>query len=401
MKQIEVKDNLKNVKICRISTVSYFLISQLWNQVEYCRDRGMDVMLVSSSGPELSEVEFKQGLKHKIIEIPRSLNLWKDWIAFCKLIYLFSVHKFDIVHSTTPKAGLLTSLAAFIARVPIRIHTWTGQQWVTLNGPIRYISKLADRLIGILNTQCYADSKSQRQFLIDEKIVKPEKIFVIGYGSLAGVCVDRFNSERWPLSEKRKLRESLGILEGSKVLVFIGRITRDKGIAELIAAFLKIINSDYNADLVLVGPLDQECGGKRSIDSDLIKRSSRIHYTGYQQCPEYYLSIADIFCLPSYREGFGSIVIDAAALGLPTIGSNIPGLVDSIEDGKTGILFPVGDIEALTMIMLDFLESPKKYEKMRMSAKARVAEYFTADLLYGALKVFYLELAKKRSCPVV
>ena len=220
----------------------------------------------------------------------------------------------------------------------------------------------------------------------------PEKIFVIGYGSLAGVCVDRFNSERWPLSEKRKLRESLGILEGSKVLVFIGRITRDKGIAELIAAFLKIINSDYNADLVLVGPLDQECGGKRSIDSDLIKRSSRIHYTGYQQCPEYYLSIADIFCLPSYREGFGTTVIEAAAMGLPAIGTKINGLIDAVNDGVTGILVPVRNVQALFEAIKKLLDNTELMQKMGKAARERCLNLFDARVLNKKLIEEYTHL---------
>jgi glycosyltransferase involved in cell wall biosynthesis len=112
---------------------------------------------------------------------------------------------------------------------------------------------------------------------------------------------------------------------------------------------------------------------------------------------ELYLAISDVLCLPSHREGFGTIVIDAAALGVPTIGSNIPGLVDSIVDGKTGLLFPVGDVQALAGIMTDFLEKPDKYENMRLSAKARVDEFFTADLLYDSLKALYLELAGDRT----
>ena len=390
--------NLEGIKVCRISSVSFYLISQLRNQAEYMRDIGMDVVLVSSGGPELSEMEFSRGLTHEIIEIPRLLDPWNDLIALLKLINLFLRHKFNIVHSTTPKAGLLTAVAAFFAGVPIRLHTWTGQQWINLKGPMRFVSRMADKLIGILNTQCYADSKSQRQFLIDEKIVSPEKITVIGDGSLAGVDVDRFNPQRWPLFEKERLRKSLNISPDSKIFIFIGRITRDKGITELISAFLEIIHSGYNADLLLVGPFDQECGGKRSIDLALIKQDPRIHHLGQQKCPECYLSVSNIFCLPSYREGFGTTVIEAAAMGLPTIGTRITGLVDAVEDGKTGILVNTYDKQALFAAMRQLLDDPELALSMGSAARERCLKLFDARVLNRKLTEEYANLLQ--SCRV-
>jgi hypothetical protein len=153
----ELKHQLKDVKICRISTVPFFIVSQLKGQVEYLRDIGMNVLLVSSEGPEWSMVNIGHGLGVKIINITRSLKPWRDFISLIKLIQLFFIHRFDIVHSTTPKAGLLTAIAAFISRTPVRLHTFTGQPWVTLQGLMRWSSRSADKLIGILNTKCYAD----------------------------------------------------------------------------------------------------------------------------------------------------------------------------------------------------------------------------------------------------
>ena len=387
--------NLEGIKVCRISTVPFFLVAQLRNQVEYMRDMGMDVVLVSSHGPELSDMKFGPGLTHEIIEIPRSLRPYQDFIAFFKLINFLSKHKFNIVHSTTPKAGLLTAMAAFFIRVPIRLHTWTGQQWVTLNGPMRWCSRLADKLIGALNTQCYADSKSQRQFLIDEKIVDSGKISVIGEGSLAGVDLARFHSERWSLVEKRKLRESLNISSDSKIFVFIGRMTRDKGVVELVSAFIKILGLGYHVDLLLVGPFDQECGGKRSVDISLINQNSRIHYVGQQKCPEYYLSISDIFCLPSYREGFGTTVIEAAAMGLPTIGTRINGLVDAVQDGITGILVNAYDSQSVVNAMRRLLDDPELMRSMGKAARARCQDLFDVKVLNKKLIEEYGDLLQR------
>jgi glycosyltransferase involved in cell wall biosynthesis len=392
MKKINPKVSLEGIKICRISSVSYYLVSQLWNQAEYMKDAGMNVVLVSSDGPELRGMKFNSRLTHKIIEIPRSLDLWKDIIAFFKLIDLFFKCKFDIVHSTTPKAGLLTAIASFIARVPIRLHTWTGQQWVTMKGPIRWISRIADTFVGILNTECYADSKSQRRFLIDEKIVSPKKISVIGSGSLAGIDVDRFHPKVLSLSQKKQLRKTLNISDDSNIFIFIGRVTRDKGIVELISAFLKIIHLDYNVDLLIVGPLDEECGGSQSIDLSLIKQNSRIHYVGQQKYPEHYLSISNIFCLPSYREGFGTAVIEAAAMGLPAIGTRIIGVVDAVRNGETGILVNPYDDLAICNAMKQLLDDSQLMEIMGCNARERCLRLFDSRVLNQKLIEEYIHL---------
>ena len=232
-------DKLKTtgIKVCRVATVSYYLVSQLKTQAEFLRDSGMEVVLISSDGPELSELNLNAKLIHEVIDIPRSIKPWKDIIAFLKLVKTHRKYKFEIIHSTTPKAGLLTAVAGFILGTPIRLHTWTGQQWVTLKGPIRYLSRFSDKIIGWLNTRCYADSKSQCQFLLKEKIIVPQKLHLIGQGSLAGVDLKRFDPDRWSESEKVALKNTLSIGTNTKVLTFIGRISREKGIIELESAF--------------------------------------------------------------------------------------------------------------------------------------------------------------------
>ncbi len=387
--------NLRGVKICHIATVPFHMVSQLKNQVEYMRDIGMNVILVSSDGPELSKIKLGYGLSHEIVEIPRSLQLWKDFIAFIKLIRIFHKHKFDIIHSTTPKAGLLSSIAAFLVRVPVRLHTWTGQQWVTLNGPMRWVSRLADNLIGILNTRCYADSKSQRQFLVDERIITSKKIAVIGHGSLAGVNLDRFDPERWSLSERQRLRQDLSISPDSRVLIFIGRLTREKGISELISAFHGLLHLGYNVDLLLVGPFDQDCGGTGSIDSTDIDQCSRMHYVGYADCPERYLAISDIFCLPSYREGFGTTVIEAGAMAIPTVGTHINGLLDAIANGETGILVPPQDEQSLLYALKKLLDEPDLADRMGKAARQRCVRQFDMNIVNEKVAAEYMRLLKR------
>jgi glycosyltransferase involved in cell wall biosynthesis len=390
----DIRNSLKNIKICCVSHVPFHLVSHLKAQVEYLRDLGMNVVLVSSAGPELSKIKLGFGLSHEAVEIPRLLKPWKDLMALIRLTNIFFKHKFDIVHSTTPKAGLLSSIAAFLAQVPVRLHTWTGQQWIMLHGPLRWFCRFADKLIGNLNIRCYADSKSQRQFLVDERIIVSNKIGVIGYGSLAGVDLNRFDPGRWLLSEKQQLRQELSISPDSRVIIFVGRITRDKGVLELIAVFHELLRLDYDADLLLVGPFDQECGGKSSIDFIDKDPSQRIHYLGYIEHPERYLSIADIFCLPSYREGFGTTVIEAAAMGIPTVGTHINGLVDAVVDNETGILVPPYNEEALLEAIKKLLNNPSLLHQMGKAARQRCIQLFDANVVNKKLAEEYIRILK-------
>jgi len=390
----EFKRSLNGLKICRLATVPYFMVFQLKTQAEYLRDLGVQVVLVSSSGPEWSQLRTGDGLSAEIIPIPRSLSPWKDFIALVRLIRFFMTQRFDIVHSTTPKAGLLTAIAAFLAHVPVRLHTFTGQPWVALRGPLRWGSQAADTLIGILNTLCYADSNSQAKFLVDEGIISAGKLAVIGKGSLAGVDTKRFNPDRWSPLQKQKIRDEIGLVPSASVLIFIGRISQDKGIAELIAAFSELLRLQYDVDLLLVGPHDQDCGGAGFLDLSEAKQCRRIHYTGYTECPERYLAIADIFCLPSYREGFGTVVIEAGAMGLPTVGTAIYGLTDAVVDGETGILVPPRDKQALQKALQGLLDNPDTIRSMGKAARSRCLQFFDSRVVNEGVAEEYARLLK-------
>lgn len=390
----ELHRHLKGLKICRISTVPLFMVSHLKSQVEYLKGKGMQVVLVSSAGPEWSMISAGKGLSVKIINIPRSLKPMQDFIALIRLTQFFMIHRFDIAHSTTPKAGLLTAIAAFISGIPVRLHTFTGQPWITLKGIMRWSSRSADKLIGVLNTKCYADSKSQEQFLVDEGIVSSRKIAVIGKGSISGVDTIRFSPARWSLSEKHHIRQSVSIALSAKIVIFVGRISPDKGIKELISAFHELLRMNYNVDLLLVGPYEKDCEGKSSTDIIGAKQCSRVHFIGYTECPEKYLAIADIFCLPSYREGFGTVVIEAAAMGIPTVGTNIYGITDAVVDGETGILVPPRNEKVLYEALKHMLDHPDELEKMGKAARLRCVQHFDANKVNEKVAEEYLNILR-------
>jgi glycosyltransferase involved in cell wall biosynthesis len=382
---------LRGIKIARVSTVPFFLVSQLRGQVEYLRDLGMEVVLISSSGPELAQLDLSKNLRHKAIALPRNFNFFRDSIALAKLFLFFRKERFVIVHSTTPKAGILTAVAAFLARVPVRLHTFTGQPWVTMHHPLRFVARICDRLIGLLNTKCYADSDSQRRFLIDERIVSADKISVIGKGSLAGVDVKRFSAERYRPDECERLRQELGISLDSTVLVFVGRITIEKGIRELLSAFRRAVDLGYNIDLLLVGPSDSDCGGAGTISSDELNGIPRLRLVGYSDTPERYLAVANLLCLPSYREGFGTVVIEAASMGIPTLGTEINGLIDAVENGRTGLLIAPQSEDALFDGLISLLNAPRRMQAMGCQALRRCHEHFKSTIVNSKLAEEYID----------
>ena len=380
----------KKLKIIRVITASHVVPWHLENTLkrlpmdfEVCV-AGQGVSIYKDKYPDVKWVD---------IDINRKINLISDVGSLFALCRLFISYKPDIVHSIMHKAALLTAVAGFICRVPVRINTFTSQYWATKKGFARAVYYASDWLVNWLDTACLTDSPSQSVYLYEHKVLKAGKpLPVLLKGSLSGVDLARVDWHTLPARAIR-LRKELGLVEGDSVFLYLARKTRDKGAIDTLFAFAEVCRLHPKARLLFVGP--DESNGEieriKSINQDVFKNVININQSVNDR--EVYLAVSDILCLPSYKEGFGSIVIDAAAQGLPAIGSNIPGLVDSIQDGQTGVLFPAGNVEALTKLMLDFLENPSKYREMGLAARARVDKYFTADLLYDALKTEYFELA--------
>ena len=310
------------MKICRIATVPFSLIHNLGGQIDAIVKADHALDLVCSQGPGFEALERMPGVTVHAIEMARMISPVADLSALVRLWKLYRRGNYDIAHSTTPKAGLLSALAGLFAGVPLRLHTFTGQPWATLSGPVRWLARMSDWLITHLNTQCYADSASQRDFLMAEGLCRADQVKVLGAGSIAGVDVDKIKHAARQYSAAAT-KAALSIPDNAAVIVFIGRVTRDKGLIELVTAFDRVLHLCPNCYLVVVGPLEPE---RDALPAEILKtmrEHPRIRCTGYQPAPEKYLAAADLLCLPSYREGFGNVVIEAAALGVPTVGTSI------------------------------------------------------------------------------
>ncbi len=374
-------------RVVRVVTASYVVpwhlgntLKRITNDFDVCVV-GQDVSIYAKDYPGVEWVDI--GLNRKISPVA-------DFISLIKLIRFLWSYKPDIVHSIMPKAGLLTALAGILSFVPVRIHTFTGQVWVGKKSGFKRIFYVFDWLINKLNTVCLTDSPSQSKFLFDFGISHYGKpLPVLGSGSLSGVDLSRFNVDQISYNAAA-LSEELDISEENFVFAFIARKTRDKGAFDVIHAFSRLVKHYPNCLLLFVGP-DESDGELEALLVEEPALFKQVISVGQVDNHAAYLAIADVLCLPSYREGFGTIVIDAAAMGKPTIGSDIVGLVDSIENQKTGLLFPAGDVDALTKAMMTFLESPDQLETMGVVARKRVEKFFSADILYSELKNLYFQ----------
>jgi len=355
-------------------TIQAFLHDQILHL-----SRSHNVTVVTNIDDPSELMLSEENVTLKPLKIVRKISLWNDIKVFYVLLKLFADSKFDLVYSVTPKAGLLAMLAGYVVRIRCRIHIFTGQVWVTRAGMGRLFFKTLDTLLAKLATQVLADSDSQRQFLIDENVVQPDKITVLANGSISGVNLKRFKSDE---SDRRKKREELGIGDAEVVFLFLGRFDPDKGIFDLVDAFRLIADQYASVKLIIVGP--DEAGMRGQILSKIGSAIESLRIVDFTMHPEHYMNAADIFCLPSYREGFGSVVIEAAAVGIPAIGSDIYGIKDAIEDGVTGILFPVRDIRALYLAMEKMIVDPAGRLKFAQAAHDRAERLFSQDDITSA-----------------
>jgi glycosyltransferase involved in cell wall biosynthesis len=370
-------------KICFIATTEISIKAFLIDHLLALSKNYDTYVITNTTNPDFLK---SYGLETNIIalKIERKISLINDMTALYTLYQVFREHHFSICHSIMPKSGLLSMLAGLFARVPIRVHTFTGQVWKNSAGTKRFILKIIDRVLAMCATHILVDSPSQREFLISEGIVKREKSSVIENGSMCGVDEMRFCFD---VEDRRNIRKTLNIASDDIMFLFLGRMNRDKGILDLSKAFASLCGRFGNVRLLLVGP-DEENIGEKVLEI-CSQCSDKIHIMEYTDAPEKYMSAADVFCLPSYREGFGLVVIEAAAVGVPSIGSKIYGITDAIDDGVTGFLFEPAAHHDLMLKMTIFVEDPSLIRSMGERAKDSALKKYSKEKITSAMIDYY------------
>jgi glycosyltransferase involved in cell wall biosynthesis len=372
-------------RICFIVATPLTAKAFLLKHFEYL-SKEFDIYLAANFEENTATPFFSPYVKEtKHIGIQRNIALIEDVKALFTLRNYLVQMQFDAVHTVTPKAALLGILGAKMAGVKIRIHIFTGQVWHAKKGIFRNLLKNLDRLIVYCATHILVDGESQRQFLIQNKIIEEKNSRVLGKGSISGVDLGRFS----PNTEIRdKYRKELN-LSSEVIFMFLGRINLDKGVLDLVQAFLRLNRKYNNSKLVLVGPDEENL--KPQIKEMCPENNSVVFY-GSTSKPEEVLQLADVFCLPSYREGFGTSVIEASLLELPIICSDTYGLMETIVDDKTGLRHQVGNIDSIYNQMEKMMVDDDLRRALGNNGRNYVLENFSSDAISQEWVTYYTNL---------
>lgn len=333
-------------KLIRITTVPLSLKLLLAGQMKFMKEAGWEVLMVSADGREVNEVTKREGVLHEIIPFTRKITPFKDLYCLWLLYRLFKREKPDIVHSHTPKAGLLSMLAAKLAGVKIRIHTVAGMPYMVAEKNKKKLLIAMEKLTYRFATEVWPNSHSLKEFMLKEGLLEPTKVKIIGEGSSNGVDLEKFN--RGALAENHLIAATMRITpsENDFLILAVGRLVKDKGIEELVEAFLASKVVKYGK-LVLLGSFEQELNPIKDEIVRKIQDHPRIVQIEWTDHVPHYLALADILVHPSHREGFPNVLLEAGAMQVPVICSDIIGNVDVITNKRTGLVFPVKKTEIL------------------------------------------------------
>ncbi len=380
--------NHKTIKIIRAVTISQSCC--LFHGImKKMKELGYEMVALSAPGPELDEIHQDDFVT---IDVPmeRHISLNKDIMSLLELIRVFLKEKPDVVHSMTPKAGLLCMIAAWLTGIPVRVHTFTGLVWPTSNGLKRIILKATDWVTCACATHIIPEGKGVMDDLRNGGITK-KPMKVLGYGNVRGIDLNRFDPERFS-------REG-GV--DDFVFLFVGRIVGDKGINELVEAFTKLNSQNSKTKLILVGDYEESLDPIREITKQRITANRDIIVKSFKSGDDLVKEYrnADCFVMPSYREGFPNTVLEAGAMGLPCIVTDINGSREIITNGENGLIVPPKEVEGLYSAMEYIMSDSILCKKLSSNARSLIASRYDIDFVQKCLIDFYEEILGKTEHP--
>ena len=380
-------------KLVRITTVPISLEKLLENQARFFKTY-YSVTLVSSQKEQLQKLAKEQGVNHFSLEMTRKITPLHDLRCLLQLIRFLRKEKPHIVHSHTPKAGIVGMLAAFIAGVPLRMHTVAGLPLMEAKGLKKSILYVVERLTYRCATHVYPNARGLMDFIQEKKLAGKIPLKCIGNGSSNGIDLTYFNPERVSKEQEMSFREKWNISKDDFVFLFIGRLVGDKGVNELVAAFEQLANKIPNAKLLLVGPQEPTLDPLKEVTITSIEKNQKIVSTAYQQDVRPFLKMAQVFVFPSYREGFPNVVLQAGAMGIPCIVSDINGCNEIIDNEVNGLIVPPKSIQPLSEKMYSLYKDPKKRAIFIDRTKERIATNFERTHYWKLLLAEYKLLEK-------
>lgn len=393
-------------KLIRITTVPLSLDKLLGDQLKFMANY-FDVTAVSSDEKKLKEVAAKYGVSHYHVEMTRQITPLKDLRALWKLYRFLKREKPAIVHTHTPKAGIIGMLAARLAQVPHRLHTVAGMPLMETGGLKRKILDLVEIVTYKAATKVYPNSHGLYDFIVENKYTAEHKLKVIGSGSSNGININYFSHEQIGADQTVALKKNLKISVSDFVFIFVGRLVGHKGVNELVEAFKGLSASlavnDYGdsanegvkkkqrVKLLLLGPLEPDLDALNTDTLAEVEKHPDIISVGYQQDVRPYLALSNALVLPSYREGFPNVVLQAGAMELPAIVSNINGCNEIITHHHNGLIVPVKDSIALRHAMTQLFTDPILFSRLKQAARPQIIEHYKQEEIWQGLLSEYRE----------
>ena len=349
--------------------------------------REYEVVALSSPGPELAEIARREGVRTAAVPMRRGITPLHDAVALWRMIRVLRRERPQLVHSITPKAGLLSMIAARVTGVPVRVHTFTGLLFPTATGWRRRLLMLTDRITCRCATHVLAEGEGVRSDLLNSRIAR-RGVAVLGYGNLRGIDLAHYDRAPEVLERAAAIRASVGAENESFTFLFVGRLVRDKGIDELVEAFGRLTAEGAAVRLLLVGE-EESSDPLSAATRRRIAETDPICRIGWQEDVRPWYAAADALVFPSYREGFPNSVIEAGAMGLPAIVTAINGSREIILDGENGLIVPPRDAGALAAAMRRLVTDRDGARRMGEKARPLVASRYEAGFVRGELKKFY------------
>jgi len=382
---------MKEKKLVRITTISRSLKKLLEGQLSFMNNH-FEVIGIAAEEKELNELAKEVGFRPYFIPFTRKITLIQDLKCLFILYKFLKKEKPFIVHTHTPKAGIIGMLASKMAGVDYRLHTVAGMPLLEAKGLKRFILDFIEKITYRCATKIYPNSNELMNIIIREKFTNLEKLKVIGNGSSNGIDIDHFDPSYYTEENNHLLKKKYGIPVNDKVLLFIGRLVGDKGINELVATFENLLKKDSSLTLVLVGKMEEDLDPLKEITLNKIQNNPKIILTGYQSDVRPFLAAAYILTFPSYREGFPNVVLQAGAMSLPAIVTNINGCNEIITNKQNGLIIPVKSEEALMKAIIMMIENKELYAKCKETSRKNIIEKYSRKEIWDSLLKEYNNL---------
>lgn len=361
----------------------------LTGQMAFMNDNGFDVYIISTPSNKTDDLAKREKSTFIPVTMTRIISPIADLISLFKLIKVFYSLKPQIVHSHTPKAGLLSMMAAKIVGVPVRLHTVAGLPLMETSGMKRKVLEIVERITYWSATKVYPNSINLKNFILKENYCKNEKLKVIGNGSSNGINSNYYSTSVEVMDMAARTKKQYGIANTEFVFVFIGRVVQDKGIVELIESYTQLKKEFPHIRLLLVGPFEPELDPIPQTTLQIIHSDKSIIHTGYQEDVRPFLAVSHVLTFPSYREGFPNVPMQAGCMNLPSIVTDINGCNEIIENGVNGLLIPAKNTESLYKAMYKLITDKTLYENCKKNARDIIVRKYDQNYVWNLIKEEY------------